>query len=216
MEQGILTSMRVRRSARWLAAILSLLIALPLSSCQREPPGGFARVIAVRDGDTIELDDGRVVRYIGINTPERGEPGADSATALNVRLVMGQQVRLEFGHELTDRYGRTLAFVYVGERMVNRELVRAGWAPCYFFEQNLQHAPELVRDLQEAMRAKRGLWHDPTRETADHYVASFTSFRFHRPDCLSVTHIDRDDEVIFRVRDSALFAGYSPCGHCQP
>ncbi|MEW5700910.1 MAG: thermonuclease family protein [Candidatus Zixiibacteriota bacterium] len=212
----VLIGIRPRRKWRWATRATSLVAVLLLVSCQRQIPGEWARVIAVRDGDTIELDDGRIVRYIGLDTPERGRPGSDSATALNDRLVMGKRVRLEFGGEQTDRYGRTLAFVYCNERMVNREIVRVGWAWCYFYPDNLQHAPELVRDLREAMSARRGLWRETSVETADEYIASFAGFRFHRPDCSSVQGIKRPDEVRFTARDSAFFDGYSPCERCEP
>lgn len=175
-----------------------------------------ARVVAVRDGDTIELDDGRIVRYIGINTPERGRPGADSATDLNRRLVEGRTVRLAYGYDLLDRYGRTLAIVYADGRMVNREIVRAGWAWCYFFNGNLRDGAVLVRALQEAMQERRGIWAQPHEESAARYIASFSGFRFHRPDCESVFAIKRHNEVVFTAKDSAFFAGYSPCAACRP
>ncbi|MBI3871869.1 MAG: thermonuclease family protein [candidate division Zixibacteria bacterium] len=198
---------------------LCVAMALVLGGCNQRSPSGnadTATVVHVRDGDTIELDDGRVIRYIGIDAPERGKPGADSATAFNVAMVMGKRVRLEYGHEKTDRYGRTLALVYVDDRSVSREMIRAGWAWCYFFEGNLGHSSDLLRALREAMSAKRGLWAMPADETSDHYVASFSSFRFHRPGCEVVATIERDNELIFPSRDSALFDGYAPCGVCRP
>lgn len=174
------------------------------------------RVIAVRDGDTIELDDGRIVRYVGINTPERGQPGADSATALNRRLVLNKMVRLDYGHDRTDRYGRTLAHVYVDGMSVNRAIVEAGWAWCYFFFGNLTHGGELVRALQDAMVHHRGIWKEPHAETEETYIGSFLAHRFHRPDCRSVKDIKRPNEILFIAKDSAFFYGYSPCGSCRP
>lgn len=175
-----------------------------------------AQVVAVRDGDTIELADGRVVRYIGLNTPERGQPGADSATALNKRLVLDRTVKLEYGRDRIDRYGRTLAMVYVGETMVAEELIEAGWAWCYFYHGNLRHGACLVRALRRAMEAQRGLWHHATPETEDYYLGSFRSFRFHRPDCESVMRIALENEVTFPAKDSAFYDGYAPCSICRP
>ena len=209
--------MTARRVRFLVGPLVAAVLLGVLTGCAREPTGGeWALVVGVIDGDTIELDDGRRVRYIGINTPERGQPGADSATALNERLVMGRRVRLEYGHERLDRYGRTLAAIFVDDLMVGRELVRAGWASCYFFRDNLIYAAELLRVQQEAMTAHRGLWGLRRDDSAGHYVASFSSFRFHRDECPSVKRIPLDQEIVFRHRDSAYFYGYSPCGACNP
>lgn len=175
-----------------------------------------ARVVTVRDGDTIELDDGRVVRYIGINTPERGKPGADSATALNTALVMGKKVRLQFGHDRIDRYGHTLALVFADDVCVNEALVRAGWAWCYFFEGNLLDSDRLVLALQEAMDARRGLWREASGAADTPYIGSFLGHRFHYPECASVAAIELEYELQFISRDSAFYYGYAPCANCAP
>ena len=102
------------------------------------PNNTLAQVIRITDGDTIKVDINGVeydVRYIGINTPEiahsagqTDEPCGRDATEANRRLVEGQPVRLERDVSETDRYGRLLRYVYVGDTFVNAELVRQGWA----------------------------------------------------------------------------------------
>jgi micrococcal nuclease len=209
---------RRRRQIRIALLACCCAVTLFISCGKKDPLRDLesARVVRIRDGDTIELADGRAVRYIGIDTPEEGQPGADSATVLNTTLVLGKTVRLEYGGERLDRYGRTLAFVWVDGRMVNREILKAGWASCYFFEKNLKHARELVQALDGAMDNHRGLWKLPHTETADHYVASDAGFRFHRPDCPSVGDIGKDAIIIYTVRDSAVYHGFSPCHNCLP
>ena len=81
------------------------------------------QVKKVYDGDTVLLSDGRKIRYLGINTPEWQEPFYLKAKQLNESLVMGKDVRLEFDEERVDKYGRLLAYVYVGEQMVNAKLI---------------------------------------------------------------------------------------------
>jgi len=206
------------RSIR-IALLVCLCAVALLSSCGKKDPLRdleSARVVRIRDGDTIELADGRAVRYIGIDTPETGQPYADSATLFNTALVLGKTVRLEYGRERLDRYGRTLAFVYVDGRMVNLEILKAGWAWCFFFGENLKHTRELVQALDGAMDSHRGLWKIPQPETTDHYVASFTSFRFHRPDCPNASDIKKDGIVVYAVRDSAIYHGNAPCKNCRP
>jgi micrococcal nuclease len=63
-----------------------------------------ATVAQVVDGDTVELTDGRRVRYIGINTPERDQPYYQEATEANRQLVGGKDVQLEFDAETFDEF----------------------------------------------------------------------------------------------------------------
>ena len=212
----------LRSKSSVIGALISASVLLAFSllvSCSKKDTSEHlesAKVIHVRDGDTVELSDGRVVRYIGIDTPETGDPGADSATALNSALVLGKKVELEFGRERADRYGRTLAFIFIDGRMVNMELLKAGWAWCYFFNGNMKYSSQMVRAVRLAMDARRGLWSAPHPETDDHYIGSYAGFRFHRPDCPSVADIKWQNQRIFTAKDSAFFDGFAPCGNCRP
>jgi micrococcal nuclease len=124
-------------------------------------------VVRVVDGDTIQVRLGdriEKVRYIGVNAPElhhptRGaEPGGREAAAVNRRLVDGRHVRLELDVQVRDRYGRLLAYVWVGDVMVNAEMVRRGYAQVMTVPPNVRYR-DLFRALQrEAREARRGLW----------------------------------------------------------
>ena len=104
------------------------------------------------------------VRYIGIDAPElhhptRGEePGGREATELNRRLVGSQHVRLELDVRARDQYGRLLAYVWVGDLMVNAELVRLGYAQVMTVPPNVKHQALLVKLPREARDVGRGLW----------------------------------------------------------
>ncbi|MBE7553284.1 MAG: thermonuclease family protein [Anaerolineales bacterium] len=115
-------------------------------------------VAAVVDGDTIELTNGRTVRYIGINTPERNQPYYEEAAALNRRLVAGKQVQLEFDVETFDQYGRSLAYVWVDGLMVNLEIVWQGYANTLTIPPNVRYEKEFRQAEREAREAERGLW----------------------------------------------------------
>ena len=124
-------------------------------------------VVKVVDDDTIHVRIGeRVekVRYIGVNAPEvhhptRGEePGGREAWDVNRQLVGGQRVRLEMDVRARDRYGRLLAYVWVGDVMVNAALVRRGYAQVMTVPPNVRYQ-RLFLDLQrDAREAGRGLW----------------------------------------------------------
>jgi len=124
----------------------------------------------VIDGDTIELANGRKVRYIGINTPETmerfgrtwvfsPEKFGTQAKAVNKGLVFHKKVRLEFDKEKEDRYGRWLAYVYTsGGKMVNLELVRKGFATVYTFPPNVKYLGPLLEAQEYAREKSLGLW----------------------------------------------------------
>ncbi len=124
----------------------------------RPDDGQTVTVRAVVDGDTVDLADGRRVRYIGINTPERDQPFYEEATEANRRLVEGREAWLVPGVQPRDRYGRTLAYLWVGDIFVNLELVRLGYANAYTAPPNVRYSKELLAAEREAREAGVGLW----------------------------------------------------------
>jgi len=135
------------------------------------PGSGPARahgyVVRAVDGDTIEARiGGRLedVRYIGVDTPETVKPGTPvqcfghRAADFDRRLVEGRRVRLVFGVERRDIYGRLLAYVYIGHRFVNAELVRRGLARTLAIPPNTRYRPLFERLQLNAARRGRGLW----------------------------------------------------------
>jgi micrococcal nuclease len=131
------------------------------------PASGLALVTRVVDGDTIEVRlDGATedVRYIGVDTPETVKPGSpvecfgQQASRFNHRLVEGRQVRLVFGVERRDVYGRLLSYVYLGHRFVNAALLRQGFGRTLTIAPNDRFAERFKRLEIAAGRAGRGLW----------------------------------------------------------
>ncbi len=131
------------------------------------PPAGVqeATLVRVVDGDTSTvLLDGQEesVRYIGIDTPERGEPGYQAATQAHQTLlaVRGQgSLFLLADQSHRDPYGRLLRYVYTaGGVFVNREMIRQGWALPVEFPPDLRHASDFRRVAREAAEARRGFW----------------------------------------------------------
>lgn len=104
---------------------------LPLPTATQAASGELATVTAVIDGDTIEVSMNGAsyrVRYIGMDTPEVGDVCGSEATQANAALVAGQTVRMVKDRSETDRYGRLLRYIYVGNTFVNGALVAGGWA----------------------------------------------------------------------------------------
>jgi micrococcal nuclease len=137
---------------------------------QGEPAGKTvdAEVVRVVDGDTaqMELDNGgeEAVRFIGVDTPESVAPGqrvecfGKKASRFTTGLLEGERVELRFGAERRDVYDRLLAYVYLGDRFVNAELVRLGFARTLEIAPNVAHAEQFARLQQAAANAGRGLW----------------------------------------------------------
>jgi len=137
-------------------ALVLALVLLLFSACSTTSEKVL--VTRVIDGDTIEIYGGDRVRYIGMDTPERGEPYYLEATAKNAELVEGKEVRLEKDTSEKDRYGRLLRYIYVDDLFVNAELVRLGYARAYPYPPDTYYA-ELFSQLElEAKQAGRGRW----------------------------------------------------------
>ena len=150
-----------------LLLIAALLIVRPWESADAGPGAVSATMTRVVDGDTIEARiDGsvEVVRLIGVDTPETVKPGSPvqgvgpRASSFTHRLLEGREVRLVFGVERRDRYGRLLAYAHLGDRFVNAILIRRGLARTLTIPPNDRYAPLLERLEIEAASAGRGLW----------------------------------------------------------
>jgi endonuclease YncB( thermonuclease family) len=144
--------------------ILLLMLGASAASCRHAVaipvPAGAEEVTVttVIDGDTVELADGRRVRYLGINTPEHGQPYFWEATEANRQLAEGRTARLELDVQPTDRFGRTLAHLWVDGMLVNLELVRQGLATAYTEEPNVLHHDAILAAEEEARASGVGLW----------------------------------------------------------
>jgi micrococcal nuclease len=127
-------------------------------------------VSKVVDGDTFWINDGstkgKKIRLIGVDAPETrntgkkkaGYFGPESKKYLGTMLA-GKKVRLEFDVDPIDRYGRTLAYVYLKDgTFVNAELIRRGFAMVLTVAPNVKHAAMFAKLQAEARKNRRGLW----------------------------------------------------------
>lgn len=122
------------------------------------------RIIRVIDGDTIEIEGGRKVRYIGIDTPETVHPDKPvqcfgyEATNKNKELVDGKEIEMEKDVSETDKYGRLLRYVWIGNIFVNDYLVRQGYAYAITYPPDVKYQDQFRQAQQEAIANNRGLW----------------------------------------------------------
>jgi len=117
-------------------------------------------VTKVIDGDTIEIETGERVRYIGIDTPEPGQSECFSseATRENEKMVLGKRVRMEKDRSDVDRYERLLRYVYVDDVFINEHLVKNGFGYASAYPPDTKFQNELTEAENWARKNRKGLW----------------------------------------------------------
>ena len=139
-------------------------ITTPVASTPSDVPEGVipAKLVRVVDGDTIEVTVGGqalTVRYVGVDTPERGEPGYKAAAAANTEFLGDGNLWLLPDRTDKDRYGRLLRFIYTAEGVfVNREMLLQGWAQPLEFKPDITRAEEFRGLALDAAQNKLGFW----------------------------------------------------------
>ncbi len=127
------------------------------------PAGAVAAQLAqVVDGDTIGVViDGQPVevRYIGIDTPEQGQPGYRAAADANAALLSVGTLYLVADRSDRDQYDRLLRYVYnVDGALVNREMIAQGWAQPVEYPPDTLYATQFRTAAAEAASARLGFW----------------------------------------------------------
>ncbi|WP_248891501.1 thermonuclease family protein [Bacillus methanolicus] len=126
------------------------------------------KVIRVVDGDTVEVrfSNGATakVRLIGVNTPETVHPnkpvekyGKEASNYTKKRLT-NKTVTLEFDVQIKDKYGRLLAYVWIGKELYNETLVKEGYAHVMTIQPNVKYQKRFLAAERAARKAKKGLW----------------------------------------------------------
>ncbi len=154
-----------KRASRWGALFALGLAVSPLGACPLDRADETVGVAYVYDGDTVRLEDGRKVRFAGINTPEidhkygRSEPYAEAARKRVRELIGDGQLRLRFAAERKDRYGRLLAHPYLSDgRSLSALLLDEGLAAAVSIPPSLWQNPCYYAHEKTARDAERGIW----------------------------------------------------------
>lgn len=128
------------------------------------------KVSRVIDGDTVQLETGETLRYIGIDTPETKHPKkpvqcyGEEAYQANKKLVEGKTVRIVKDVSEVDRYKRLLRYVFVATQsspagiLVNDYLVRNGFAFATTFPPDVAKADQFIEAQREAREKSLGMW----------------------------------------------------------
>ena len=159
------------RLVRRLLLPCALLLLLGAPTWSQEParprslPGAVVKIVS---GDTIHVfvnGDIERVRYIGVAAPDAGDGSPDSgdpqgreALQFNRGLTNAKNVRLELDVQERDPEGRMLAYVWLGDVMVNAELIGHGFGQVVTGGPNVRHQETLLRRQEQARAAKLGIW----------------------------------------------------------
>uniref|UniRef100_A0A0G4HIP8 TNase-like domain-containing protein n=1 Tax=Chromera velia CCMP2878 TaxID=1169474 RepID=A0A0G4HIP8_9ALVE len=171
----------------------------------------------VYDGDTLTLDGGQRVRFLGIDTPEikQHQPFAIEARDFVTELCAGKELYLEHDGQAKDHYGRLLAYVFVKQAdgtflCVNEAVVRAGFAGYYHpGQKSLRHEAALRAALKDARDARRGQWAAfVSRGTV---YATRNGKAYHKHGC---RHLHNSKHLKEFEEGAAIEAGLSACRTC--
>lgn len=208
---------------RSLKNLLTVMVLLAVGCCPANASTlATFRVVHVIDGDTIVLENGRHVRYIGIDAPEifhkkkTAQPFGVAARAYNRKLIQGTRVTLEFDVERKDAYQRWLAYVYDKEKkLLNRLMLQRGYAYCLVIYPNTQHLNLLLQAQRAAMDKGLGIW-KYWGDRKERVVGNSRTMRFHLATCPYGRRILKQNRMRFNSIREAFWEGYAPCKRCLP
>ncbi len=176
----------------------------------------------VVDGDTIYLDNGKKVRFVGVNTPERGVEGYITSKNFVQKLCLNKEVGLDIDDKKqNDKYGRTLAVVIVDGKNVNEMLLKEGLAeimympPSEFYPYNWAGSGTHVADTHSSSSSSSSTSSSDSSGTGS-YVANGNSGKFHVASCSSVSKMSENNKIFFSSRNEAINQGFEPCKICNP
>lgn len=192
------------------------------TECHVEESAVCTKVV---DGDTIYLDNGEKVRFVGVNTPERGVEGYITSKNFVQKLCLNKEVGIDVDDSKhTDRYGRTLGVVIVDGKNVNEMLLKEGLAeimympPSEFYPYDWANSDTHVADTHSSSSSSSHPTSSESTSSSDsaNYVGNANSGKFHEASCNSVSKMTEGNKVFFSSRDDAISQGYEPCKRCNP
>lgn len=169
-------------------------------------------VVSVPDGDSLQLKDGRRIRLLGINAPERGRCMADEARETLLAIALHKRVTLQ--NIATDDFGRQLAHVFISGTNINETLVSNGLA---------RSSSGFTEAQSIAKENHLGIWSETCRKTSNPECDIKGNIKsgkkvYHLPTCdhYALTIIDTSyGDMWFCSEDEAKKAGFTKASGCS-
>jgi|TARA_Y100000310_G_scaffold246466_1_gene251769 hypothetical protein len=154
--------MRKNKEAILLVILMVLLFSVNYSFLNEKLEGFLTNqdsvfIERIIDGDTVEIENKTSIRLLGINSPERGEVYYLEAKEFLEDLILNETVTLEYVGERQDKYGRTLAYIYINKENVNLKLVEEGLANYYFYSGKDIHSDDLMNAWDSCIENNKNL-----------------------------------------------------------
>ena len=164
----------------WWIPTLVVSVLLNIFFLFQTPYTTGVKVIGVIDGDTVVLEGKSRVRLRYVDAPEKGLCGYEQASRELEKLVLGKSVRIE--ETIPDQYGRGMAVVYVGNTLVNKEMISSGWVR---YHHDIASVTEAIKSASEnAKEEKRGV-----------YSVCESTVNTKNPTCTIKGNIDRQNHI---------------------
>lgn len=192
------------------------------TECHSEVKGKCTYVV---DGDTIDVEGVGRVRFVGVNTPERGVEGYICSKRFVQKLCLNKQVSLDIDNKKSnDRYGRTLAVVIVDGKNLNQMLLREGLAEIMYMPPSefypYSWAPNATGHTYGTSSLSSSSYssssYSSSSSSSGSYIASANTCKFHKSTCQWGKKISDKNKVTFKSRSDAISQGYEPCKVCNP
>ena len=186
------------------------------TDCHVEENGVCTKVV---DGDTIYLDNGEKIRFVGVNTPERGVEGYITSKNFVQKLCLNKKVGIDVDDaKHSDRYGRTLGVVIVDGKNVNEMLLKEGLAEVMYMPPSEFYPYDWADSSTHVPNSQNTYVHTSDNSASDsgNYVANSNTGKFHEVSCKWGQKISEHNKVSFDSRNEAISQGYQPCKVCNP
>lgn len=201
------------------------------TTCRKELSGICTKVV---DGDTIYVEGVGKIRFVGVNTPERGVEGYNTSKNFVKKLCLNKKVSLDVDdYKKSDKYGRTLAVVIIDNKNLNEMLLKENLAEImyilpsefnpYQWESNVSNIYKSISIASKPSSINTGYSinkdsgsNSDVSKNRSKYIGSKNSNKFHDPSCKWAKKISDYNKITFNNRNDAIKQGYQPCKFCNP
>ena len=189
------------------------------TDCHVEKTGVCVEVV---DGDTIYLKSGEKVRFVGVNTPERGVEGYIASKNFVQKFCLNKKIGLDVDDAKNqDRYGRTLAVVIVDGKNLNEMLLKEGLAEIMYMPPSEFYPYNWAGDSTPTPTSQNTYVNTHTDKSTSSddsgsYIGNSNSGKFHKSTCKWGQKTAEHNRVYFKSRNLAVSQGYQPCKVCNP
>lgn len=182
----------------------------------------------VVDGDTIYLSNGKKVRLVGVNTPEKGVTGYLTSKRFVEKLCLNKEVGINVDdRKYRDKYGRTLAVVIIDGKNLNEMLLKEHLAEVMYIPPS-EFSPYKWAGTTQTSNSNTHTTTTTTEQSNQQeqkavsttssggYIGNLNSHKFHVVDCEGVRKMNEKNKVFFKTRQEAINDGYVACKMCNP